>query len=29
MAMLLQKVETPFDTELFKPVMEELEKLEK
>lgn len=28
-AMLLQKVETPFDTELFKPVMEELEKLEK
>ena len=29
MAMVLQKVETPFDTELFKPVMEELEKLEK
>lgn len=29
MAMLLQKVETPFDTELFKPAMEELEKLEK
>ena len=29
MAMLLQKVETPFDTELFKPVMEELGKLEK
>lgn len=29
MAMLLQKVETPFDTELFKPVMEELEKLKK
>ena len=29
MAMLLQKVEKPFDTELFKPVMEELEKLEK
>ena len=29
MAMLLQKVETPFDTELFKPVMEELVKLEK
>lgn len=29
MTMLLQKVETPFDTELFKPVMEELEKLEK
>lgn len=29
MAMLLQKVETPFDTELFKPVMEKLEKLEK
>lgn len=29
MAMLLQKVETPFDTELFKPVMKELEKLEK
>ena len=29
MAMLLQKVETPFDTELFKPVVEKLEKLEK
>ncbi len=29
MAMLLQKVETPFDTELFKPVMEKLKELEK
>ncbi len=29
MAMLLQKVETPFDTELFKPVMEKLKDLEK
>ena len=29
MAMLLQKVETPFDTELFKPVMDKLKELEK
>lgn len=29
MAMLLQGKETPFDTELFRPVMEELEKLQK
>ena len=29
MAMLLQKKETPFDTELFKPVMDKLEELQK
>ena len=29
MAMLLQKVETPFDTELFKPVMDKLKELDK